>query len=112
MTERQPVRIVVLDDLRRSRPTIALRLLLAIPHLLWAELWRVAAVAILLVSWPATLIGGRSPRRLHDFLAGYVRYATRVYAYLFIVANPFPAFFTGRSTGVYPIDLEVDLPQP
>ncbi len=34
-----PVRLVVTDDLRRSRLTVFFRWLLAIPHLLWLGLW-------------------------------------------------------------------------
>jgi hypothetical protein len=54
------------------------------------------------------LFGGRSWRPLHRFLAAYVRYQAHVYAFLFLVANPFPGF-TGRE-GSYPIDLSIAPP--
>jgi hypothetical protein len=53
------------------------------------------------------LFQGRSPQVLHDFLRAYVRYETRVTAYLFLVADPFPAF---GSSGSYPVDLSVAEP--
>ena len=112
MIDRHPVRIIVGDDLHRSRLTVFFRFLLAIPHLIWAALLGIAAIVVAFLNWFATLVRGQSPRALHDFLAGYVRYVTRIEAYLFLAANPFPGFFTGSSMDVYPIDLEIDPPQP
>jgi hypothetical protein len=105
-----PVRLVVTDDLRRSRLTVFFRLLFSIPHLFWLGLFTVGAVFIAIVNWFATLVMGRSPKGLHDFLAGYVRYATQLFAYLFLAANPFPAFYVGTDLGQYPIDVEIDPP--
>lgn len=103
-----PIRLRVEDDLRRSRLTIFFRFLLSLPHLVWLALWSVAALLAALPSWVAALVRGRPPRPLHRFLAAYVRYATHVNAYLFLVANPFPGF-VGRS-GSYPVDLEIEGP--
>jgi hypothetical protein len=105
-----PIRLVVNDDLQRNRLTVFFRLILAIPHLLWATLWGVIAVLAAIVNWFATLFTGRSPEGLHTFLATYLRYATHVRAYVLLVADPFPGF-TGR-LGTYPIDLELDPPEP
>jgi len=58
-----PVRLVVDDDLRRSRLTVFFRLLLAIPHLIWLSLWGIAAYLAAIVNWFATLITGRSRTR-------------------------------------------------
>jgi hypothetical protein len=102
-----PIRIVVSDDLARSRVTIAFRLLLAIPHLIWVALWGAAAMLAAIVIWLAVLFEGRSPRTLHGFVASYLRYATHVNAYVFLAANPFPSF-TGSVP--YPVDLEIDPP--
>src|SRR5581483_7034278 len=84
-----PVRLVVTDDLRRSRLTVFFRLLLAIPHFFWFGLFTVGALFIGFINWWATLFMGRSPKGLHDFLAGYVRYATHLFSYLFLAANPY-----------------------
>ena len=51
-----------------------------------------------IVGWFATLITGRLPGALHRFLAAYVRYATHVFAFLFLVANPFPGFAGTQGT--------------
>jgi hypothetical protein len=105
-----PVRVVVNDDLQRTRLTVFFRLILAIPHFLWATLWGVIAILAAIVNWFATLFTGRSPDGLHTFLATFLRYATHVRAYALLIADPFPGF-TGAQ-GSYPIDLEVDPPQP
>ncbi len=101
----EAVAIEVDDDLRRSRLTVFFRLLLALPHILWLALWGILAWLAAIVNWVATLIAGSSPDALHRFLAAFIRYATHVYAYLYLVANPFPGF-TGRG-GSYPIDLRI-----
>jgi hypothetical protein len=105
-----PIRIIVNDDLQRTRLTVLFRLILAIPHFLWLSLWFVIAALASIVNWFATLFTGRSPQGLHTFLATFLRYATHVRAYLLLIADPFPGF-TGK-LGSYPIDLEVDPPEP
>jgi hypothetical protein len=102
-----PVRLVTADDLRRSRLTVFFRLLLAIPHLIWLTLWSIAAYVVAFVNWLAVLINGESPPSIHNFLAGFVRYATHVSAYVFLAGNPFPPF-NGRPG--YPVDVEIDDP--
>ena len=104
-----PVRLVVTDDLARSRLTVFFRLLLALPHVFWLALWLSIALVITVVNWFATLFTGRSPAGVHDFLAGFLRYATHVEAYVLLAANPYPAFFLG-SASPYPVDLEIDPP--
>jgi hypothetical protein len=104
-TPRKPVRLVVEDDLRRSRLTVFFRLLLTFPHFVWLVLWSIAVVVVLVVGWFAALITGRLPEGLHRFLAAYVRYETHVFAFLFLIANPFPGF-TGVQAS-YPIDVEI-----
>lgn len=106
---RRAVRVTVIDDLTRSRLTVFFRLLLALPHLIWMSLWGIAVAVAAVINWFATLIGGRPPARLHEFIARYVRYALRVNAYLVLVAEPFPGF-TGAA-GSYPVDVDVDPPE-
>jgi hypothetical protein len=105
-----PIELELDDDLRRSRLTVFFRLLLAIPHLIWVTLWALLAYLVAIVNWFATLITGVSPLALHRFLAAYVRYQNHVYAYLFLIADPFPGF-TGRA-GSYPVDVRIEGPRP
>jgi hypothetical protein len=104
-----PVRLVVTDELTRTRLTVLVRIVLAIPHLIWFALWTFMNLFVWLVAWPITLVRGRLPDALHDYFAQYVRYTTHFYAYLYLAADPYPGF-TG--TKGYPIDIEVAGPEP
>jgi hypothetical protein len=99
-----PIALIVEDDLGRSRPTVFFRLLLALPHIVWLELWGLVVSVLLLVAWLTTLVGGRLPDGMHAFLARYLRYTTAVYGYVLLLADPFPPF-SGRPG--YPIDLRI-----
>ena len=90
------------DELRRSRLTVFFRALLALPHLVWLALWSILTLSALIASWVATLFTGRPPRALWRFLARYLRYQTHVYAYLYLIANPFPGFAGARES--YPVE--------
>ncbi len=96
------------DDPRRSRLTVFFRLLLALPHIVWLELWAIAAVFALIAMWVITVVRGRPAVGLHRFLSAFVRYGIHVYAFVSLVGGPFPGF-NGRQ-GSYPVD--VTLPSP
>ena len=108
-TERHPIGLIVTDDLNRSRLTVFFRLLLAIPHFVWLYIWGIAAAIVVVVSWFAALFTGRVPTALHDFNGGFLRYSTRVTAYVYLLADPWPPFTASQP---YPIDVRVDPPQP
>lgn len=103
-----PIRLIVNDDLKRSRLTVFFRLLLAIPHVFWQYVWISAAAFCVIVNWFAVLIKGRSPEDLHLFLVRVLRYRTHWTSYIALVSNPYPTFF-GRQ-GAHPVDLEIDGP--
>lgn len=102
-----PVRLVGGEDLRRSRLTVFFRSILIIPHVIVLFFWGIAAYFAIVIAWFAALFTARVPEGLHGFIAGYLRYVTRVWAYGSIVADPFPPFGSG---GSYPVDLEIDPP--
>jgi hypothetical protein len=101
------VRLNVSDDLARGRASVFFRFLLALPFLIWLAIWSVAAFFAAIFNWAVTLVMGRPDRHLHGFLARYVRYATHVYAFVNLAAEPFPG--VGGRPG-YPIDLEIEPP--
>jgi hypothetical protein len=102
------VRLTVTDDFRRSRLTVVFRLLLAIPHFIWWVLWSIAAALAAIANWFATLATGRPPSALHRFLTTYIRYSTHLFAYLYLAANPYPAFVPAQG---YPVDVEFGEPE-
>jgi hypothetical protein len=110
--DRPPEHVVRLvgdaDDLRFSRLTVFFRLPLAVPHLVWLLLWGIVAFFAVVANWFVTLFRGTPASGLHAFVSSYVRYQLHVYAFLYLVANPFPGF--DGAPGRYPIDLVV--PEP
>jgi Domain of unknown function (DUF4389) len=104
-----PVRLLIFDDLKRSRLTVFFRLLLLIPQILWQYAWGLAILVCVIVNWFAVLFRARSPEDLHLLLARALRYRTHVVSYMFLVSNPYPTFF-GRP-GSHPVDLEVAGPE-
>ncbi len=104
-----PIRIIVTDDLVRSRLTVFFRLLLAIPLFVWAVLWGIAVWFVVIVAWIVGIFAGRVPDGIHGFVASYVRFTTHVNAYFSIAANPYPSF---SGAAGYPVDLEIAPPAP
>ena len=102
-----PVRLVVTDDLQRSRLTVFFRILLVIPHLIWLAIWGIAVWFAVLAAWVVGIFAGRVPDGLHGFIASYLRYLTHVYAYYAIAADPFPSF---SGAAGYPVDVEIAPP--
>jgi hypothetical protein len=105
-----PIGLIVSDDLARSRLTVFFRLIIAIPHLIWVYLWGIAAGIAVIIAWFAALFTGRVPGGLHEFLAQYVRYETRLNAYLLLLADPFPPF--SGTEGNYPVDVRIGPAEP
>ena len=103
-----PIGLIVTDDLHRSRLTVFFRLLLVIPHVICLYIWGIAVAFAVVIAWFAALFTGRVPQGLHDFIAGYLRYSSRVTGYLFLLANPWPPF---SSSDPYPIDVRIGPPQ-
>jgi hypothetical protein len=103
-----PIGLIVTDDLRRSRVTVFFRLLLALPHLVVIYFYTLVVEIVAVIAWIVALFAGRLPVGLHNFIAAYVRYTSRVYAYLLLLADPWPPF--GNDS--YPIDVRIDPPRP
>jgi hypothetical protein len=123
--DRHPVRLVVEDDLRRSRLTVLFRLVLAVPHLIWIALWGGAiygemrwaqtdgaltaagTIGTVGLAWFVTLFGAHLWPELHLFHARFVRWSTHMAAYLALLANPWPRL---DARDPYPIDIQIDPP--
>jgi hypothetical protein len=99
-----PIQLVVTDDLRRNRLTVFFRILLAIPHFIVIVLWSIVASIAIFFAWIIALFAGRVPAGLHTFIASWLRYSTHLYAYMFLLADPYPPF---SGTSPYPVDLQV-----
>jgi hypothetical protein len=90
---------------QQNRLTVLVRIVLAIPHLIVLYALGIATEVVALISWFAALFTGRVPIGLADFMSGYLRWATRVYAYLFLLTDEYPPFELGDSD--YPVHVAV-----
>jgi len=105
-----PIRLTVADDLQRWRLTVALRWVLALPHLVVLGLWTYVLVPVALVNWVIALVRGRPAEGLSRWASRFVRFQTHVYAYLYLVADRYPPF--RGWAGTYAVDLAIDPPGP
>jgi Domain of unknown function (DUF4389) len=104
---RVPVQFRVIEDLSRNRWTVFFRVILAIPDLIWLALWSIGAFIVVFFAWFAVLFSGRMPDGMHRFFTMYIRYATHVYAYIYLASNSYPGFL-GEG---YEVDVEFDQPE-
>jgi hypothetical protein len=95
---------------KRSRLTTFFRVLLAIPHVIFLYFYGLAAGVVVIVAWFALLFTGRYPQGMYDFVAGSLRYSTRVYGYLWLLNDEYPPF-SGSAGTSYPVDLNVGPPK-
>jgi hypothetical protein len=109
-TDDHPIWVNVTDDCRRSRLTVFFRWLLAIPHFFWLLGWSIAVFFVVIAAWFTALVKGRLPDRMHNYLARYLIYSTRLTAYAYLLANPYPPF-NGRPETEYAVDLEAAAPE-
>jgi hypothetical protein len=93
----------------RSRLTTFFRLLLVIPHYIVLAFYGIGAFVAVVVAWFALLFTGRWPQALYDFTAGFLRYATRVHAYTWLLADPYPPF-SGAEESSYTVRLKIGPP--
>src|SRR2546425_6631085 len=106
MTE-HPIRLVVTDDLRRSRLTVFFRLILFVPALIVSNALtgfgggasrsgnyggggggRAGVAAVL--NWFSSLARGRSPRGLRDVTAWSLGYAAEAWGYALLLTERYP----------------------
>jgi hypothetical protein len=94
---------------RRSRLTTLFRLIIAVPWNVVSLLWGFAAFVCVIVAWFALLFKGRYPAALYQFVASFARFNTRVYAFTYLLADPFPPL-DGDEHPEYPVALQLGLP--
>lgn len=85
----------------QNRWTVAFRIVLAIPHLLWITLVTIGALFVLVAGWFAALFTGRLPDGIGRFLFQVLRYHVRLLAYLFLLRDDYPPFALGDAS--YPV---------
>jgi hypothetical protein len=88
-----PIRVGVMPQTEnRNRLTTFFRILMVIPHLIVLAFVAMAAGVVLIVAWFAALITGRVPVGMHNFLAGTLRWSSRLNAYALLLTDEYPPF--------------------
>jgi len=90
---------------RRNRLTAFFRLILAIPVAIVLYVYLIVALFAILFAWLAIVFTARYPRGLYDFVAGCLRFLTRVTAYAALLCDPYPPF-NGAPDDAYPVRME------
>ena len=76
----------------QNRVTVAFRIILAIPQLIVLAVLSIAAFVVLVIGWFGALFTGELPEWAHTFLGGFIRWSTRVGAYMFLLTDQYPPF--------------------
>jgi Domain of unknown function (DUF4389) len=98
-----PVLVSFAGPSPQSRVTVLFRIFMAIPQLIVVYLLGVAACVITIIGWFGALFTGRLPVFAADFLTGYLRWLSRVYAYLYLFTDEYPPFTLADAE--YPVRL-------
>jgi uncharacterized protein DUF4389 len=100
-----PVLVSFAGPSPQSRVTVLFRIFMAIPQLIVVYMLGVAAYVITFIGWFGALFTGRLPVFAADFLTGYLRWLSRVYAYLYLLTDEYPPFTLADAE--YPVRLAV-----
>ena len=87
-----PVLVAFAGPAPQSRLTVLVRIFMVIPQLVVLWLLGVAAMVVVIIGWFGALFTGRLPVFAADFLTGYLRWLTRVYAYTVLLTDVYPPF--------------------
>jgi hypothetical protein len=87
-----PITISISYTEKLSRLTTFFRAITVIPHLIVLWALGIASSAIAFIAWWAILFTGKYPRWAFDFVAGYVRWYTRVSGYYLLLTDKYPPF--------------------
>jgi len=88
----EPALVAFAGPASQARLTVAVRIFMVIPQFIVLALLSLAAYVVTVIGWFGALFTGRLPVFAADFLTGYLRWMTRVYAYTFLLTDVYPPF--------------------
>src|SRR5918995_6714561 len=89
--EAYPASIEIVDPAGpRDRLTVALRIILAIPHFIILFFVMFAWLLTTIAAWFIILLTGSYPQGLYEFGVGALRWRLRVEAYLLLLVDEYP----------------------
>ena len=90
----------------QNRATTFFRIILAIPWLIVAYIYEIAAFFTVVIAWFALLFTGRYPEGLYKLNTGFVRFRVRTLAWLYLQSDEWPPFGISDDP-TYPIRISV-----
>jgi hypothetical protein len=94
----------------RNRLTVAFRFLLAIPHLIVAQVWGYLTEILAVVQWFIVLFTGKRNEGIWSMQESWLGYYGRVMGYSNILYDEFPAF--GTAPGTVPVRSSITFEEP
>ncbi len=82
----------------RNRLTVAFRFILAIPHLIVADVWGYLAQILAVVQWFIILFTGKRNEGIWNMQQSWLGYYSRVIGYVYFLFDEYPAFGTDPGT--------------
>ncbi len=82
----------------RNRGTTAIRVILAIPHLILLGLWQQVVRFTAVIQWFIVVFTGKRNKQLWDFAYAEEGYNSRVSSYLGLLHDVWPPFLTEQGT--------------
>jgi hypothetical protein len=101
----ETVLMAVAGPAAQRRVTVAIRLILAVPHLLALSFLGIAAFPVAVIGWLGALVTGRLPSSAATYLSGYLRWYARAGAYLLLLTDEYPPF--ALRGAAYPVRLAI-----
>lgn len=100
-----PVHVAIAGPTAQRRATVAVRAILAIPHLIVLDVLGIVAFVVMVIGWFGALATGRLPSFADHYLSGYLRWVSRVGAYLLLLTDQYPPF--AFEDDAYPVRIAV-----
>lgn len=101
-----PVLVAFDPPAHQSRITVAVRPLLVLPHVVALGAMVPAVLLIAVIGWFWALAVGRLPTFASEILSGYIRWQTRVVAYVGLLTDAYPPL--SFRDGPYPVRITTD----
>jgi Domain of unknown function (DUF4389) len=98
-----PIEVGFIGAAPQQRITVLVRIILAIPQLIVVWVLAIAAEFVAIIGWFGALFTGRLPDFAAQYLTGFLRWQTRVYAYLLLLTDAYPPFSLDDAN--YPVRL-------
>jgi hypothetical protein len=100
-----PEQVVRVEVQANGKPTVGsalLRIILAIPHAIVLGIIGIAFAIVWIIAAISILINGNYPEWAFGFIRGYLRWNTRLYAYLASLVDEYPPFSFSNGDAMVP----------